>query len=92
MEREKKREVCDAKVSYKRQVDRCSAEHLSMSKYKVCERQRERLMDGHVYTARGVQGGGGRDICVLWRGHGWDDMIDLTGPHVPRRSRGDSDR
>lgn len=33
------------------------------------ERQRERLMDGLVYTARGVQGGGGgeseiaRSVC-----------------------------
>lgn len=57
----------------------------------MCERQRERLMDGLVYTARGVQGGGERGICVLQGGHGWGDVIDLTGPRVPRRER-DSDR
>lgn len=49
----------------------------------LCVRQRERLMDGLVYTARGVQGGGEGEICVLRGGHGWGDVIDLTGPVSP---------
>lgn len=49
----------------------------------MCERQRDRLMDGLVYTARGVQGGWERGICVLRGGHGWGDVIDLTGPVSP---------
>lgn len=81
-----KREVHDAKDRYKRQVDRCSAEHLCMSKQRtVCmgEIQREGLMDGLVYTAGGVQGGGEGEICVLRGGHGWGDVIDLTGTMSP---------
>lgn len=46
------------------------------------ERQRERLMDGLVYIARGVQGGES-EICVLRGGHGWGDVIDLTRPMSP---------
>lgn len=66
---EKKREVHDVKDRYKRRVDRCSAVHLFMSKQRsacMCRRkkERERLMDGLVYTARGVQGGGERGISV----------------------------
>lgn len=40
---------------------------------------RERLMDGLVSTSRGVQE---RDVYVA-RGHGWDDVIDMTGPVSP---------
>lgn len=47
------------------------------------ERQRDRLMDGFLYTARGVRGRGGEGICVLRGGHGWGDVIDLTGPVSP---------
>lgn len=48
---------------------------------------RQRLMDGLVCTARGVQGGRDREVCVLQGAHGWGDVIDLTGPVYPEERK-----
>lgn len=37
--------------------------------------------------ARGVQGEAGRGVCRIGGGHGWSDVIDLSG----HTSRGDKD-
>lgn len=49
--------VHDAKDRYERRVDRCT---FVCQNRGLCEREteKERLMDGLVYTATGVQGGG----------------------------------
>lgn len=53
---------------------------------RVCVRRR--LMDGLVYTARGVQRGVGGG-CMILGGHGRSDVIDLTGHMSPEEKDAD---
>lgn len=48
----------------------------------VTRRERERLMDGWVYTAGDIQEGVGGGISMI-RGGTWSDVMDLTGPMSP---------
>lgn len=60
--KQKQKKSTSCKNRYKRRVDRCIAENTFVCQNRglcVCETERERLMDGLVYTARGVQGGVG---------------------------------
>lgn len=84
--KQNKKRSTSCKNSYKRRVDRCIAENTFVCQNRglcVCETESERLMDGLVYTARGVQRGVGRGICMIRGGHGWSDVIDLTGHMSP---------
>lgn len=56
-------------------------------KIAVSVRERLRETDGWscLYSQRCTRRRGGS--CVLWGGHGWGDVIDMTGSSVPWRER-----
>lgn len=73
------------KTRRERRVDRCTAENTFARQNRSLfgfDTERERLMDGFVYTARDMQEGVGRRISML-RGGTWSDVIDLTGLKSP---------